>query len=99
MAEGAEVAIVDVTDGESLAQELNAKFGRNAGMSVTCDVSDEAAVLRTIALVIERFGKIDILVNNAGPIRAVALAEGHRDRRRYLGQGDGCEFSGVRFSW
>jgi NAD(P)-dependent dehydrogenase (short-subunit alcohol dehydrogenase family) len=65
VAEGAEVAIVDVTDGESLAQELNAKFGRNAGMSVTCDVSDEAAVLRTIALVIERFGKIDILVNNA----------------------------------
>ena len=43
-AEGAEVVIADIADGESLAQEIAAKFGRNAGMSITCDVSDEAAV-------------------------------------------------------
>ena len=36
-AEGAEVVIVDIADGEPLAQELAAKFGGNAGMSVTCD--------------------------------------------------------------
>ena len=64
-AEGAEVVVVDVADGESLAQELAAKFGRDVGMSVTCDVSDEAAVQRLIGQVIERFGKIDVLVNNA----------------------------------
>jgi NAD(P)-dependent dehydrogenase (short-subunit alcohol dehydrogenase family) len=63
-AEGAEVVIADIADGESLAQEI-AKFGRNAGMSITCDVSDEAAVQSLIDQVIERFGKIDVLVNNA----------------------------------
>jgi NAD(P)-dependent dehydrogenase (short-subunit alcohol dehydrogenase family) len=70
-AEGAEVVIVDVADGESLAQELAAKFGRDIGMSVTCDVSDEAAVQRLIGQVIERFGKIDILVNNAALFAAL----------------------------
>ena len=64
-AEGAEVVIVDIADGEALAQELATKFGRNAGMSVVGDVSDEAAVQRLIGQVIERFGKIDVLVNNA----------------------------------
>jgi NAD(P)-dependent dehydrogenase (short-subunit alcohol dehydrogenase family) len=34
-------------------------------MSITCDVSDEAAVQSLIDQVIERFGKIDVLVNNA----------------------------------
>ncbi len=63
-AEGAEVVIADIADGKSLAQEI-AKFGRNAGMSITCDVSDEAAVQSLIDQVIERFGKIDVLVNNA----------------------------------
>jgi len=64
-AEGAEVVIVDLANGEPLVQELAAKFGHNAGLSVTCDVSDEAAVQSLIGQVIERFGKIDVLVNNA----------------------------------
>jgi NAD(P)-dependent dehydrogenase (short-subunit alcohol dehydrogenase family) len=51
-AEGAEVVIVDIADGESLAKELAAKFGRNASMSVTCDVSDEAPVQRLTGQVI-----------------------------------------------
>lgn len=64
-AEGAAVVIVDVADGESLAQELIAKFGPTAAMSLTCDVSEEASVQRLITQVTERFSKIDVLVNNA----------------------------------
>jgi NAD(P)-dependent dehydrogenase (short-subunit alcohol dehydrogenase family) len=64
-AEGAEVAIVDVAEGESLAHELAEEFGPDVAMSVICDVSDEAAVQRLIGQIIERFGKVDILVNNA----------------------------------
>jgi NAD(P)-dependent dehydrogenase (short-subunit alcohol dehydrogenase family) len=65
-AEGAEVMIADVADGNALAQELAAKHGRNAtASSMTFDVSDEEQVKVLVAATIERFGKIDILVNNA----------------------------------
>ena len=46
-------------------RSLSAKYGGNASMSITCDVSDEFAVQRLVGQVIERFGKIDVLVNNA----------------------------------
>jgi NAD(P)-dependent dehydrogenase (short-subunit alcohol dehydrogenase family) len=64
-AEGAEVMIADIADGAALAQEIAAKYGRNATTSMTFDVSDEAAVKELVARTIERFGKIDVLVNNA----------------------------------
>ena len=64
-AEGAEVMIADVADGSALAQELAAKYGRNATASMTFDVSDEEQVKALVAATLERFGKIDILVNNA----------------------------------
>jgi NAD(P)-dependent dehydrogenase (short-subunit alcohol dehydrogenase family) len=65
VAEGAKVVIADLADGEPLVQELTAKSGREAGMSVVCDVSDEVAVQHLIDQAIQRFGKIDVLVNNA----------------------------------
>src|SRR6185312_14744948 len=48
---------------EAAVVELSAK-GRVLG--VATDVTDENAVKRFIAAVIEQFGRIDILVNNAG---------------------------------
>jgi NAD(P)-dependent dehydrogenase (short-subunit alcohol dehydrogenase family) len=33
---------------------------------ITCDVSDDAAIITLVAQVVERFGGIDILVSNAG---------------------------------
>ncbi len=35
-------------------------------MSIVCDVSDEASVLRAVSEIVEAYGRIDILVNNAG---------------------------------
>ncbi len=70
-AEGAEVVIADIVDGSDLAQEIAARHGRNATLSLTFDVSDEAQVRALVAQVIERFGKIDILVNNAAVYSAL----------------------------
>ena len=64
-AEGAAVVIADIADGAALAKELAGKHGRDAAMSVTCDVSDETAVCGLVAQTIKRFGKVDVLVNNA----------------------------------
>ncbi|SBN64287.1 NAD(P)-dependent dehydrogenase, short-chain alcohol dehydrogenase family [Curtobacterium sp. 9128] len=69
---GARVAIVDVrSDGASdaaaaLTGDHHAGFG--------CDVTDETSVARTIADVVDGFGRIDVLVNCAG-IVALAPAE------------------------
>lgn len=41
------------------------EFGADHGV-YALDVRDEAAVERTVAQVVERFGRLDILVNNAG---------------------------------
>src|SRR5258708_915942 len=64
-AAGAEVMIADVADGGALVAEIAARHGGKAATSMTCDVSDEAAVQELVRKSVERFGKIDILVNNA----------------------------------
>ena len=64
-AEGAQVMIADIQDGSALAEEIAAKYGRNATASMKFDVSDEAQCKALVAKTLERFGKIDILVNNA----------------------------------
>jgi NAD(P)-dependent dehydrogenase (short-subunit alcohol dehydrogenase family) len=71
-AEGARVMIADIADGNDLAGEIAGKHGTNSAASVTCDVSDEAAVKNLVAQTIARFGQIDILVNNAALYSALA---------------------------
>ena len=63
--EGATVAIVDIADCEAAAATINATIGRVTCLSVSTDVSDEAAVKRSISIVLDATGRIDILVNNA----------------------------------
>lgn len=63
--EGANVVLVDI-DSETLAKtEREIKEITENVLALTCDVSDNDAVLETVKAVNTRFGKTDILVNNA----------------------------------
>jgi len=84
---GASVAVVDVChDLETIPYQLstNRDLDKAVGeLSVfgvkvigrTCDVRNESQVKKTIAQVIEEFGKLDILVNNAGVTSLFSLSE------------------------
>lgn len=61
--------------GEAIAQAMSAagarvfgfsRSGEGAGEAVACDVSDAAAVSRSVAQVLASAGRLDILVNAAG---------------------------------
>lgn len=73
--EGAHVAIL-ARGRERLAtaaQEI-AKFSSpQKVLPLTCDVSDEKAVLDAFTQVVETFGRLDILVNNAGSARSAPI--------------------------
>jgi 2-hydroxycyclohexanecarboxyl-CoA dehydrogenase len=60
---GTTVAVFDI-DAAS-ADRIANEIGGNA-TSVTCDITDHAAVGKAVAAVEARHGRIDILVNNAG---------------------------------
>lgn len=67
--DGASVAIFDLS-----ADQLSHTVGRieQAGakaLPIACDVADGEQVKRSIAQVVEHFGRLDILVNNAGVLR------------------------------
>lgn len=65
-AEGARVAIADVSDeiGEQTAQEINSSGGEAA--YVHADVSTSAQAQEMVRFAVERFGGLNILYNNAG---------------------------------
>lgn len=69
---GAQVAIAGrrVDRGREAAASLGAD-----ALFVPADVSREDDVVRMLAAVMERFGRLDVLVNNAGIIRRVPLAQ------------------------
>src|SRR5579885_3345173 len=61
--EGAKVAVADIKDCRSVADEIEA--GQGAALPLFVDVRDEASVQAMVARTVERFGRLDILVNNA----------------------------------
>ncbi|MFD6060819.1 SDR family NAD(P)-dependent oxidoreductase [Rhodococcus wratislaviensis] len=66
--EGAKVAVVDI-DGDRAEQ--TAKLVEQQGgtaIAITADVSDEAAVYRSVETTVEHFGKLDIMWANAGVV-------------------------------
>ena len=65
--EGARVAIADVNGAQArqVADVLN-QSGEIKALAVTCDVSSEADVQRSIEQAVDQFGDLHILVNNAG---------------------------------
>lgn len=65
--EGARVAILDIADGEQLANETGGLFCRT-------DVSQEQSVDAAIEKIIEVFGQIDVLVNNAAIFSKLPVA-------------------------
>jgi len=63
----AHVAFLDIQ--EDAAKALMARVvdaGCRAPVYFRCDVTDVAALRRTVDEVVERFGRVDVLVNNAG---------------------------------
>jgi NAD(P)-dependent dehydrogenase (short-subunit alcohol dehydrogenase family) len=79
--EGANVAILarGVEPLKKAEEELRKISAPEKVLAVSCDMTDENAVISAFKQVIERFGRLDILVNNAGsgssaPIEDTTLA-------------------------
>jgi 3-oxoacyl-[acyl-carrier protein] reductase len=68
-ADGAAVAVVDLTEerARAVADEITA--GGGSATAFGCDVTDERAVRETTERVVSAYGRLDILVNNAGITR------------------------------
>jgi len=77
--EGAAVAVTDLDSGDVqlVVDEITAAGGTARGWAL--DVTDEAAIGRVIAEVVDAFGSLDVLVNNAG-----IVAPGPVDGPSYL---------------
>jgi 3alpha(or 20beta)-hydroxysteroid dehydrogenase len=71
-AEGAQVVITDIKDGEgrALAEEIG-----GAAFYMSHDVASELAWQAVMAAIRERCGRLDVLVNNAGIAVMASLAE------------------------
>jgi 3-oxoacyl-[acyl-carrier protein] reductase len=81
--EGSFVGLMDLRDTLPLADQITADG--QAAFSLPVDITDHEAVNRTVAAVIQKYGKIDILINNAGIIvRDTILELSHEDWRRVM---------------
>ncbi|AMV40415.1 SDR family NAD(P)-dependent oxidoreductase [Planctomyces sp. SH-PL62] len=73
--EGARVALC-ARDADELARARADLASRGADVATfVCDVTDQDQVDRTVADVLERFGRLDVLVNNAGVIQVGPFEE------------------------
>ncbi|UOQ47687.1 bifunctional aldolase/short-chain dehydrogenase [Gracilibacillus caseinilyticus] len=80
--EGAHVVIADINleGAESLANEVNEKYGANRALAVKMDVTKEEEVQEALATSIRQYGGIDILVNNAGLASSAPFEETTMDQ-------------------
>lgn len=69
LAEGASVAICDVSGGE-LEATAEALGHAERLIAVECDVTRRSDVERLVARAVDRFGRLDIMLNNAGIARS-----------------------------
>jgi NAD(P)-dependent dehydrogenase (short-subunit alcohol dehydrogenase family) len=65
LADGWRVALLDIDD-ETLNCTYAALPKSDAIIAICCDVADVDGVVRALAIVAEKFGRLDALVNNAG---------------------------------
>ena len=83
-AEGAQVAIADIDDGEGERTATQIRAAGGMARYWRLDVADEDGVERTFAAIEHAFGTIDVLVNNAGiagadkPTHELTLADWRR---------------------
>jgi NAD(P)-dependent dehydrogenase (short-subunit alcohol dehydrogenase family) len=82
LTDGWKVALLDI-DGDNLARAHAAIGKTDTTLTLTCDVSDPAAVERAFAALATRFDRLDALVNNAGiaifgPIMQTSFADWSR---------------------
>jgi 3-oxoacyl-[acyl-carrier protein] reductase len=71
------VAIADVNSpaAESVASELNAGRREGVAMAVAMDVTSEQSVRRSVAMVVDRWGRVDVLAANAGVYPGAPIAD------------------------
>lgn len=74
LAEGANVLATDI-DGTAVQETVAATKAGDRAVATATDVTDAAAVQRSVDLALERFGSLDIYYNNAGVPQIAAPVE------------------------
>jgi len=74
-AEGSDVVVADMSDGQPVVDEIEASGGKAA--SVQVDVSGEDSTQAMARATVERFGRNDVLVNNAAYFKQVKRGPFH----------------------
>jgi NAD(P)-dependent dehydrogenase (short-subunit alcohol dehydrogenase family) len=62
--EGARIAACDIQSSRQTAHAINS-LDREV-LEIACDIRDQESIVKTVAKVIDTWGRLDILVNNAG---------------------------------
>jgi NAD(P)-dependent dehydrogenase (short-subunit alcohol dehydrogenase family) len=70
-------AVVSIDINQEAVERVSRDLGRFdvEAVAMQCDVSDARAVFRTIAAVVDRFGRLDVVVNNAAIDHTVSVDE------------------------
>lgn len=84
--EGAHVVVADINfeGAKTVAADMVKRFGMKRALAVSCNVTDEQAVIDAFRQTIATYGGVDIVVNNAGiaggkPIEETTLGDWQRN--------------------